>query len=81
MRDMSRQSRNVPFDARYLSQTQTALPLRQADFKGRLARQIFGFGCPIYARLEIRDVVTKDVLFKHNGSLKGIAAKEAAETS
>lgn len=40
---------------------------------------MFGCGCPIYARLEIRDPVTKDVLFQHNGSLKGITAKEAAE--
>jgi integrase len=54
----------------------------KADFedpKGRLPRNIFGCGCPIYARLEIRDPVTKDVLFRHNGSLKGITAKEAAE--
>src|ERR1035441_9879126 len=39
---------------------------------------MFGCGCPIYARLEIRDPVTKDILFQHNGSLKGITEKEAA---
>src|ERR1019366_1947959 len=53
-----------------------------ADFrggKGRPARQMFGCGCPIYARLQILDPVTKDVLFQYNGSLKGITAKEAAE--
>jgi integrase len=49
------------------------------DTKRRPARTIFGCGCPIYARVEIRDPVTKDVLFQHNGSLKGITAKEAAE--
>src|ERR1039458_1293911 len=49
------------------------------DGKGRPARQMFGCGCPIYARLEIRDPVTKDILFQHNGSLKGITEKEAAE--
>jgi hypothetical protein len=54
----------------------------QSDFrdtKGRPARTIFGCGCPIYARVEIRDSVTKDVLFQYNGSLKGITAKDAAE--
>lgn len=49
------------------------------DKKGRLARQMFGCGCPIYARVEIRDPVTKDILFKHNGSLKGVTVQEAAE--
>ena len=49
------------------------------DSKRRLARNIFGCGCPIYARVAILDPVTKDVLFQHNGSLKGITAKEAAE--
>ena len=29
--------------------------------------------------MEIRDPVTKDMLFHHNGSLKGITVKEAAE--
>jgi hypothetical protein len=54
----------------------------QADYKGakkRPSRQIFGCGCPIYARVEIRDTTTKDLLFEHNGSLKGVTAKEAAE--
>jgi integrase len=54
----------------------------QADFKDskkRAARLIFGCGCPIYARVEIRNTVTKDILFEHNGSLKGVTAKEAAE--
>jgi hypothetical protein len=49
------------------------------DAKKRAARLIFGCGCPIYARVEIRDTVTKDILFEHNGSLKGITGKEAAE--
>jgi hypothetical protein len=37
----------------------------EADFKdskGRPPRTIFGCGCPISARVEIRDPVTKDVL-------------------
>jgi hypothetical protein len=54
----------------------------QADYKDakkRPSRQIFGCGCPIYARVEIRDNTTKDLLFEHNGSLKGVTAKEAAE--
>src|SRR5689334_11317373 len=50
-----------------------------ADKKGRPIRGIFGCGCPIYARIEIRDPGTGDVLFRHNGSLKGITVKEAAE--
>jgi integrase len=49
------------------------------DKKGRPPRQLFGCGCPIYARVKIRDPVTNDVLYHHNGSLKGITAKEAAE--
>ena len=49
------------------------------DSKRRPVRTIFGCGCPIYARVEIRDPVTRDVLFQHNGSLRGITAKEAAE--
>jgi integrase len=49
------------------------------DRKGRPPRLIFGCGCPIYARVEIRDPVTNDTLFHHNGSLKGITSKEAAE--
>jgi integrase len=49
------------------------------DSKKRASRQIFGCGCPIYARVEIRDTATKDLLFEHNGSLKGVTAKEAAE--
>jgi integrase len=54
----------------------------QADYeskRGTPPRQIFGCGCPIYARVVIRDPVTKDVLFQHNGSLKGVTVKEAAE--
>lgn len=50
-----------------------------SDAKNRRARDVFGCGCPIYARVEIRDTVTRDILFRHNGSLKGITAKEAAE--
>jgi integrase len=49
------------------------------DQRGKPPRQIFGCGCPIYARVEIRDPVTKEILFRHNGSLKGITTKEAAE--
>jgi hypothetical protein len=43
----------------------------QADYedkKGRPPRSIFGCGCPIYARIEIRDPVTRDTLFQHNGN-------------
>jgi hypothetical protein len=42
-------------------------------------RQIFGCGCPIYARYEIRDLVTGSVLERFNGSLQGITTREAAE--
>jgi integrase len=49
------------------------------DKNGRPPRLLFGCGCPIYARVEIRDPVTKDTLFHHNGSLKGITSREAAE--
>jgi hypothetical protein len=46
------------------------------DAKGRRTPQIFGCGCPIYARVEIRDPATKDLLFSHNGSLKGITERK-----
>ena len=47
--------------------------------KGRPPRLIFGCGCPIYARYEIRDLTNNTSLEKFNGSLKGITTKEAAE--
>jgi hypothetical protein len=49
------------------------------DSKGRVPRQIFGCGCPIYAHVRIDDPATKEVLFEHNGSLSGVTAKEAAD--
>ena len=39
--------------------------------KKKPPRQIFGCGCPIYARYEIRDLVTGSVLERFNGSLQG----------
>jgi hypothetical protein len=47
--------------------------------KNKPPRQIFGCGCPIYARYEIRDLVTGSVLERFNGSLQGITTREAAE--
>ena len=47
--------------------------------KTKPSRQIFGCGCPIYARYEIRDLVTGSVLERFNGSLQGITTREAAE--
>jgi integrase len=42
-------------------------------------RELFGCGCPIYARVLITHPITKEILKEHNGVLKGITTKQGAE--